>query len=94
MQADSCRVIAEAKEGPHNIVIPEPHFETALLLFFLLAAKTYAEILAFEEFSNEKFLITFTIRLVFRISVLFIIGPLVPIPGGFWDQTLINIPLQ
>ena len=51
-------------------------------------------LLVFEEFSDENFLITFTIRLVFRISVLFIIGHLVPIPDGFWDQTLVNTPFR
>ena len=40
------------------------------------------------------FLTPLTIRLVFRTNVVFIIGPFVPIPDGFWDQSLIDIPFR
>ena len=42
----------------------------------------------------ENFLTPLTIRLVFRICVLFIIRSVVPIPDGFWDQILVNIPFR
>ena len=48
----------------------------------------------FLESYEMHFFSTFTIRLVFQISVLFIINSLVPIPDGFWDQTLVNIPFR
>ena len=50
--------------------------------------------LFFKSFEMKIFLTPLTIRLVFRISVLFIIGPFVPIPDGFWDQTLVDIPFR
>ena len=49
--------------------------------------------LIFKSFEMKFFLTPLTIRLVLRASVLFIIGPFVPIPDGFWDQSLIDIPL-
>ena len=48
----------------------------------------------FKSFEMKIFLTPLTIRLDFRINALFIIGPLVPIPDGFWDQTLVSIPFR
>ena len=50
--------------------------------------------LIFKSFEMKFFLTPLTIRLVLRASVLFIIGPFVPIPDGFWDQGLIDIPFR
>ena len=50
--------------------------------------------LIFKSFEMKFFLTLLTIRLVLRTSVLFIMGPFVPIPDGLWDQTFINIPLR
>ena len=35
-----------------------------------------------------------TIRLVFRICLLFIIGPIVPAPDRLWNQAFVDIPLR
>ena len=42
----------------------------------------------------ENFLTPLTIRLVFRICVLFIIGSIVPIPDRLWNQAFVDIPLR
>ena len=61
-------------------------------------------LLVFQKFCDEKFansthviknfLTPLTIRLVFRICVLFIIGSIVPIPDRLWNQAFVNIPLR
>ena len=46
--------------------------------------------LIFKSFEMKIFLTPLTIRLVFRISVLFIIGPFVPISNRVRNQTFVN----
>ena len=56
--------------------------------------RNYIQFLVFQKFRDENFLTPLTIRLVFRICVLFIIGSIVPIPDRLWNQAFVDIPLR